>query len=176
MKKENPKIRWHLTAEELEQIRELALSGLHNVDIAAQMHITRNAVALAKKKMGLPVWPALPEATILELLRTGMAPRAVAEKLNVSKRGTTRFAHAHGFGKPRRTLSDRQKARIDRMILRREKSAQMIAKACNASYKYVLARAHTLLDVSKFLPVWKDPLRSHFPLGNNPPNEAGLST
>jgi hypothetical protein len=176
MRKENPKIRWHLTPEELEQIRGLALSGLSNTAIAAQMHITRNTVALAKRKLGLPVWPALPEAEILELLRGGMAPRAVAKTLRVSIPRTTKFAHSHGFGRPKRELSSAQKARIDTMILRRERSAAMIAKACHASYKYALARAHTLLQVERFLPVHKDPLRSDFPFGNNPPTAAGLSS
>jgi DNA-binding CsgD family transcriptional regulator len=176
MKKENPKMRWHLTDAEIEQIRTRALEGMNNTDIAAQMHITRNTVALAKRKLGLPVWPALPEAEVLRLLKTGMAPRAVAQKLGASYRGVTKFANANGFGRPRRKLSAAQKAKIDRMILRHEKSAQMIAKTCSASYKFVLRRAHVLLDCLKFLPVHKDPLRSYFPLGNHPPNGAGLST
>jgi len=168
--------RWHLTPEELNEVCHLALTGLSNTAIAATMDINRNTVALAKRKLGLPVWPALPGAKILELLRSGMSARAIAKKLEVSCRGTAELARQHGFGRPRRNLSSAQKVRIDRMILRREKSAAMIAKTCKASYKYVLARAHTLLECPKFLPVWKDPLRSHFPLGNNPPNEAGLST
>jgi DNA-binding CsgD family transcriptional regulator len=156
-------MRWHLKPDEVEQIRTLALEGTSNTDIAAQMKITRNTVALAKRKMGLPVWPALPEAEVLRLLKSGMAPRSVAKKLGVSVRGTTEFAHANGFGRPRRKLSPAQKSRLDEMILHREKSAIQIAKACRASYKYVLFRAHTVLGIGQFLPVWKDPLRSNFP-------------
>ena len=158
------KKRWPLRPGELEQIRALALSGMSNTDIAAQMRINRNCAARAKRKLGLPVWPTLPADKILTLLRRGMSPRAIARSLQVSIRGTTEFAHAHAFGKPRRTLSAAQKARIDRMIRRHEQSAAMIAKTCNASYKYVLSRAHALLGCPKFLPVWKDPLRSDFPL------------
>ena len=44
--------RWHLTPEELEQIRELALNRFSNTAIATQMRITRNSVALAKLKNG----------------------------------------------------------------------------------------------------------------------------
>ena len=154
---------WHLTPEEIEQIRELVLSGLNNTQVAREMHVTKSTVALAKKKLGLPVWPSLPEEKVLALLETGMAPRAVAQKLKVSIRGTRRFAHEHGFGKPLRELSPAQKKKIDRMILRREKSGAMIAKTCNCSYKYALARAHTVLGITQFLPVWKDPLRSNFP-------------
>jgi hypothetical protein len=52
-KKENPKIRHHLTAAEKDWIRSLALAGCGNTQIARTLHVTRNTVALARQKMGL---------------------------------------------------------------------------------------------------------------------------
>lgn len=154
---------WHVTPNEMREIRRRVLAGERTMQIALQMHLTRNTVALAKKKMGLPVLPPVPAKKILALLLGGIDQRQIARILKFSYRRIRAFARAHGFARPRRTLTAAQVLAIDEAILNRQASAISIARKHNASYKYVLQRAHAVLACETFLPTWKRPLESYFP-------------
>lgn len=156
----------------LEQIRMLSEQGLSGTAIARQMGLNLLTVSKWKKRMGLSTWPALPEEKVLELLKSGMGPRRVADTLQVSKRRVTAFAHARGFGRPpRKKLSDAELSLLKADILAREGSAAALAKKYRCSYKLVLSLAHSVLACERFLPSWENPLASYFP---SRPTEAKL--
>ena len=48
-------------------------------------------------------------------------------------------------------------------IFAREASAMALARKHRCSYKIVLALAHDLLQCTRFLPTWKQPLTSYLP-------------
>jgi Homeodomain-like domain len=163
MMKKDTQHHGRLTGLEKDEIVRLAKLGLSVTAIAKQMSLTPQTVARWKRANGLPSWPALPEAKIVELLRDGLAPRTIAQTLRTSYRGTRRFAHAHGFGRPRKVLSKAQLEQLKTEILAREGSAAALSKKHRCSYKTVLSLAHSLLRCERFLPSWKNPLASYLP-------------
>lgn len=157
-----------LTKCEKRKIARLYRNGLRVREIAERLHVTPNTVALAKKKMGFPVLPIMPEKKILALLQANVDQRQIARILKVPYRRIRLFARAHGFARPRHVLTPAQLAAIDEDILNREGSAKSISKRYKASYRYVLERAHLILECEKFLPTWKWPLSSYFPSRPSP--------
>jgi hypothetical protein len=153
----------------IEKIRELQSQGLGTGAIGERLGLSLGVVTKYKKILGLPVWPPLPEKEILKLLRKGLAPRTIAQRLRVSYRRTRKFAHAHGIGRPRPKLTAAQKKLLTADILAREASAAALAKRYGASYHEVLQMAHDLLACKRFLPSWRTPLSSYFPSRSDEP-------
>jgi hypothetical protein len=162
MKKPNPKIRWHLTTEEKNKIRELSLKGWRATAIAAEMRLTRTTVMRVRKAWDLPGKPVLPEKQILALLERGVEQRRIARTLKVSYRRVCSLARAHGYGQPRRGLSEIQFLSLVGDIFRREASAASLAKKHGTPYKWALAMAHCFLGIERFLPSWRNPLSGDF--------------
>jgi hypothetical protein len=108
--------------------------------------------------------PGLPERKILSLRKRGLTQRQICARLRLNYRRVYRFFRAHGFARPRcRRLTAADIVAIDSAILRRDGSASAIARTFSASYRYVLQRAHKLLECEKFLSTCKHPLESYFP-------------
>lgn len=162
------KTRGPLSEHEKRQIRRLHGKGLRATEIAARMQLTRNTVGLAKRKMHLTTLPPLPESKILSLQREGVDQRQIARMLKVPYRRVAKFARANGYARPRHVMTPEQVAAIDDAILNREATAISIAKSHGASYKYVLHRAHLLLECERFLGISKPPLTSYFPSRPSP--------
>jgi hypothetical protein len=131
--------------------------------IAARLGLSMGAVHRYKKLLGVQGLRILPEKEILKLLAQGVAPRPIAERLAIPYRRVRKFAHAHGFGRPRPKLSAAQKKLLTADILARETSAMALAKKYKASYHEVLRMAHEILACKNFLPSWRTPLSSYFP-------------
>jgi DNA-binding CsgD family transcriptional regulator len=147
---------------QLERIREL--SGLGTTEIVRRTGLSPSAVHKYKKAMGLQGLRVLPETEILKLLKKGLAPRAIAQRLRISYRRTRTFAHAHGYGKPpRKKLTAAQEQALMADITNRRASAFALAKKHHASYKQVLEMAHRLLACERFLCSWRTPLSSYLP-------------
>ena len=62
-RKTNPQIRWHLSDTGKKQIARISNEGLTQTAIAGVLHITRNTVCLALKKMALPTLKPLVHST-----------------------------------------------------------------------------------------------------------------
>ena len=161
MRKPNPQHRWHLTAEEIEKIAALRSQGHSQTEIGKRLKITRNSVAVALKKLGLPTLrPLAHQEQILALLNQSIERRIIARMLKVPYRSVYRFARERGFGRPRKQFSVEQ---LIEDIVNHRGSGIALAKKHGASYRKVLQLAHTVLACERFLPVWKNPLRSDFP-------------
>jgi hypothetical protein len=164
MKKPNPQIRWHLADAEIQEIATLRSRGLGQTAIAHKLKLTRNTIAKALRKLGLPTRrPLFHEEEILNMLRAGVERRQIARTLEVPYRSVYLFAREHGFGKPRKQLSAEATSRLRDDIINRRGPAFQLARKYGTAYKQVLKLAHETLACERFLPVHKDPLRSHFP-------------
>ncbi|SRR6266487_1180812 len=155
--------RGRLSAREKTRIAKLyETEGKTITDVCNRMRISRGSVAALIARAGLVA--GLPKKKILAMRADGWTQTEIARKLRLNYRRTFRFFRAHGFARPRcRRLTAADIVSIDCAILRRDGSASAIARTFSASYRYVLQRAHKLLECEKFLSTCKHPLESYYP-------------
>jgi hypothetical protein len=151
MKKANPKIRWHLTAKEIANIKALRVKRCSLTEISKIMHVTVNTVRLALLRLGLPTRLADPEVEILALLQQNVDRKTVSRKLRCSIRSVKRVGRKHHT--KRKIIRDAFKgkgAQIDAQI-RERRHAIHIARQFRVPYRRVLKRAHEIHGQHKFI-------------------------
>lgn len=165
MRKPNPKIRWHLSAEEIQQIASLRAQRLTQSAIVARMKINPITVAKALKKLGLPtLLPLAHQEEILAMLKKGVRRRAIAKSLGVPYRKVYEFARQNGFERPlKKPLTQQQREKLIDDIVNHRATALALTRKYRASNREVLALAHETLACERFLPTGKNPLSSYLP-------------
>jgi hypothetical protein len=150
MRKANPTIRWHLSAKEIAKIKTLRLKRRSLTEIARTMHITRNTVNLALKKLGMPTRLPDPEKEILALLQRNMDRKVVAKALHCSLRAVKRVGNKFHTKKTPDPFHGKR-ARVDAAIKQRLGQAIDIARENRVPYRQVLRRAHEIFGPAKFI-------------------------
>ena len=173
MRKLNPKIRWHLTAAECEQIAALRSQGLSQTAIAMRLAISRNTVRRVLRKSGLPTLVPMRyrEKDVLDLLRQGIERRTIGRMLKVPHRAITRYARENGFTrltrpKPNPRISAQRLAELENDIVNhRATAAGLYRKYRNdgVGYRWILRMAHEILACERFLSSNRDPFVSYYP-------------
>jgi hypothetical protein len=143
MKKETPKIRWHLSSQELRQIKTLRSKGCGATAISRILHLTRNTVSLAFRRMGLPSKPPIPTQQILKLLRANMDRELVARTLHCSLRAVKRIGREHHIR--RKVVQDPfrgKRKEVEAMVRTGLYSGREIADTLKVPYRPILNLAH----------------------------------
>jgi predicted transcriptional regulator len=160
--------RWHLTYLERRHIKTLRLRGCSQTAIARIMRITRNTVALALRRMGLPTRQQVDEGKVLALLRRNMDRRTVAQKLGVSLRAVKRIAKAHHIR--RKIVNDSfrgKRKQVESLIRSGLYCGREIADTLRVPYRRVLKLAHEFYGDGKFIggspTAMKPPFESYEP-------------
>jgi hypothetical protein len=143
MRKPDPKHRGHLDWRERRHIKTLRRRGCSQTAIARIMHITRNSVALALRKMGLPTRQQVDEAKILALLRKNLDRKLVARTVHCSLRAVKRIGKAHQVR--RKIVSDPfhgKRKQVEALLRGGVLCGREIADTLRVPYRPVLKLAH----------------------------------
>jgi predicted transcriptional regulator len=102
-----------LRPDVLEQIKMLTLAGTWQKTIGEQLGLSRTAVYLAQKQLGLHARLPLPDETekeILRLLRTGMGTSKIGRKLRVGRQAAKLVAKKYGICRAKKGAAKKPKA------------------------------------------------------------------
>jgi hypothetical protein len=175
MRKENPKKRWHLTAEEIEQIRKLTLQGMRQGKIAKLLHLGRDTVGQWQVRMGLPTVPPIPEEEILKLFKLKWGGYRIAKHLHVPRNQVYAIAHEHGLTLGWSKTPPENEARFIEALKRGENYRIRLARKYGVAICRAREIAKQVLKTERFRPgLSKPPLSSDFPQRHHP--RGGLST
>lgn len=167
MRKQNPKIRWHLTPKEKRRIRRLTLAGVRQSEIARRLKITAPSISKAQRAMGLATHLPIPEKRIMRLFRFGWGGYRIAKHLRIAVSAVYKVAHQNNFhrvdnaGYP--TPAENE-ARFIEALKHREGYIKTLARCYGIGLVKAQRLAHTVLECPEFRPgLSKPPLSSNFP-------------
>lgn len=164
MRKQNPKIRWHLTPREKRRIRELTLAGVRQSEIARVMRVGRDTVAKWQVKMALPTVPPVPEEDIVRLLRDGIGQNKIHNMLGVSQPKVHEVMVKHGIVHKGGRLSPELREKVIAAIREGENYLNHLADRFGIAPQTIQRIAHQIRRVPRFKGGRvKPPLSSDFP-------------
>lgn len=163
-------MRWHVSNDEKEKIRELTLAGVRQSVIARTLKITAPTVSKLQRAMGLPTRLVIPEDEILRLFREGWGGYRIHRHLKIPVNQIYRVAHENGFrradgiGYPE---PHGDVAGFIEAVKNREDHIKHLAEKFGLGVCQANKIAHEILGTVQFRPgASKPPLSSNFPQKN----------
>jgi hypothetical protein len=164
MRKANPTIRWHVTAEEKLEIRRLTLAGVRQSEISRRLNIGRDTVSKWQVRMGLPTHLVWPERKIVRLFKRGWGGYRISRHLRVPVNQVYAIAHRHGINNGHAKTPVENERRFIEALKRREDYVVRLARKYKVAFCRANRIAHQILACSQFRPgASKPPLSSNFP-------------